>query len=92
MSEINYTITSTNPNEYSIIRQSLQALTTELREFMRTGLTTMCSFVLLDFADYIEFEFFDTNSVTIINLEQLILIILELMILLIYKQNLTIDL
>ena len=64
MSEINYIINSTNPNEYSIIRQSLQAPITELTEFMVTGLTTMCSFVLLDFADYVEFEIFNTSSVT----------------------------
>ena len=64
MSEINYTLTSTNPNEYSIIRQSLQAPTTELTEFMVKGLTTMCSFVLLDSTDYIEFDIFNTSIVT----------------------------
>ena len=64
MSEINYTITSSDPKNYSIIKQSLAAPSTELTEFLVTGLTTMCSFVLLDFRDYIEFEIFNINIIT----------------------------
>ena len=64
MSEINYSISSSNPEEYSIIKQILMALSTELTEFLVTGLATMCSFVLLDSTDYIEFEIFDTNTIT----------------------------
>ena len=68
MSEINYPISSSNPNEYSIIKQSLAAPSTELTEFSVTGLTTMCSFVPLDYTDYIEFEIFDTNAIRHINI------------------------
>ena len=54
MSEINYTITSSDPNDYGIIRESLITPQTENTEFMITQLTTMCSFVILNKDDYIE--------------------------------------
>jgi len=55
MSEINYTITSGDINNYSMIRESLLAPHTQMTEFIVTGLTTMCSFVILDEDDFIEF-------------------------------------
>ena len=64
MSEINYTISSSDPKDYSIIKQSLVAPSTELTEFLVTGLTTMCSFVLLDSTDYIEFEIYNETNIT----------------------------
>ena len=54
MSEINYTITSGDSNDYSTIRESLITPQTQNTEFMITQLTTMCSFIILDKDDYIE--------------------------------------
>jgi len=57
MNEFNYTITSTNHQDYATIHQNLIGPRTELTEFMVTKLTTTCMFVILDHTDYIEFEF-----------------------------------
>ena len=54
MSEINYTITSGDPDDYGTIRESLIAPQTQNTEFMITQLTTMCSFLILNKDDYIE--------------------------------------
>ena len=54
MGEINYTITSGDPNDYSTIRESLISPQTQNTEFMITQLTTMCSFLILNKDDYIE--------------------------------------
>jgi hypothetical protein len=56
MSDIHYTITSTDANDYSTIRTSLIAPPTHMTEFMITGLTTACSFYVLERNDYIRLE------------------------------------
>ena len=63
MSEINYTITSNNASDYSIIRETLIAPPTQMTEFIVTGLTTMCSFVILDRTDYIEFVIYKLDEI-----------------------------
>ena len=55
MSEINYTITSGDINNYSMIRDSLLAPHTQMTEFFVMGLTNMFSFVIFDKDDFIEF-------------------------------------
>ena len=48
-----------DPNDYGIIRESLITPQTQNTGFMITQLTTMCSFVILDSNDYIEFKIFN---------------------------------
>ena len=62
MTEINYTITSADKNDYTLIRESLIAPPTQMTEFIVTGLTTMCSFVILDRNDFIEFVIYDKKE------------------------------
>jgi len=63
MTEINYTITSADKNEYALIRESLIAPPTQMTEFIVTGLTTMCSFVILDRTDFIEFVIYGLDEI-----------------------------
>jgi hypothetical protein len=62
MSEIHYTITSSESDDYSTIRSSLISPSTPMTEFMITGLTTVCSFTILDRTDYITIEKFDPTD------------------------------
>ena len=57
MQEYNYTLSSFNPNDYSIIKANLKGPSTELMEFIVTNLTTKCSFHVLTRKDYISFTF-----------------------------------
>ena len=57
--EINYTLTSSDSKDYSIIRTNLRAPPTHKCEFMVSSLTTTCNFTILDNNDYIEFIFYE---------------------------------
>ena len=59
MNEFSYTITSTDPNDYSRINVNLVGPFTEQIEFMITNLTTMCSFNVLTNDDYIKISYKD---------------------------------
>ena len=53
--EYNYTITSSDYNNYSTIRTNLKAPPTNKCEFMISTLTTTCNFTILNSEDYIHF-------------------------------------
>jgi hypothetical protein len=57
MGEIHYTITSTDSRDYSTIKTSLIAPPSYQTDFIITGLTTLCSFMILERDDYIGIQF-----------------------------------
>ena len=59
MNEFNYTITSTDQNDYATIRTNLIGPRTELTEFIITNLTTTCAFNVLEYTDYIIYSVVD---------------------------------
>ena len=56
MQEYNYTLSSIDPMDYSIIKANLIGPSTELMEFIVTNLTTMCLFHVLTHKDYISIK------------------------------------
>ena len=56
--EINCTITSSDPSNYSLIRTSLPIPSTKYSEFMVTGLSTLSSFIILKYNDYMDVEIY----------------------------------
>ena len=54
--ELQYTIVSENENDYSKIHTCLEAPTTPITKLTITGLTTLCTIVVLDENDYIEID------------------------------------
>ena len=62
--EYNYTITSSDYNNYSIIRTNLKAPPTNKCEFMISTLTTTCNFTILNSEDYIHFILYHDNTCT----------------------------
>ena len=59
MNEFNYTITSTDQNDYAVIRTNLIDPRTELTEFLIANLTTTCAFNVLEYTDYIQYSVVD---------------------------------
>ena len=51
--ELTYTIISNNEDDYSEIHTCLEAPLTPITKLTITGLTTLCSIILLDQNDYI---------------------------------------
>jgi hypothetical protein len=54
MNKIHYTIISSNEDDYSIVKTCLEKPHTQLSKLTITGLTTLCSIVVLDKNDYID--------------------------------------
>lgn len=78
---LNYTITSSDQDNYSLIRTNLQAPVYPVTKFIVTNLTTKCSFILLDDHDYITIngiKYKNVNLYSDLNSTSLIEIINEL--------------
>ena len=80
--ELTYTIISNNEDDYSEIHTCLETPLAPITKLTITGLTTLCSIILLDQNDYIEIgdhKYYFKDSYTNLNSMSLSQILIELL-------------